>query len=110
MSTLLIVSGAVPVFVRVAVFALLVVFTSCDPKPRLLGVRLTAGAGVVPVPVSETSRGLPDASSVIVRVAARAPAAVGVNVTEIVQLALTASVLGPVGQVFVCAYSAATAR
>jgi hypothetical protein len=44
----------------------------------------------VPVPFSETDCGLPVALSAILNVAARAPVAVGVNVTLIVQLAFAA--------------------
>ena len=44
----------------------------------------------VPVPFSETDCGLPVALSAILNVAARAPVAVGVNVTPMVQLALAA--------------------
>jgi hypothetical protein len=91
-------SGAVPVFWSVELWAALVVPVSCEPKVRLVGVRVTAGA--VPVPVRATLCGLPAASSVTVMPALRLPAAVGEKVTEIVQLALAASV---VGHVFVCA-------
>ena len=44
-----IVRGAVPEFVKVTDCAALVVPTSCDPKLRLAGEKLTAGA--VPVPL-----------------------------------------------------------
>src|SRR5260370_644646 len=54
--------------------------------------------GFVPVPVSGTVCGLPVALSVMVNVPARAPVAVGVNVTLIVQFAFTASVAGLIGQ------------
>src|SRR5215203_3224281 len=97
---LLIASGAVPVLLRV-VDCVAGVPTVCELKVSVFGVSVSVGA--VPVPMRATSRGLPAASSVIVTLAVRGPAAVGVKVTEIVQLALTASVLGPVGQVVVCA-------
>jgi len=45
---LLIVSGAVPVFLSVDVCAPLVVPTRCGPKPILVGVRLTAGPAAAP--------------------------------------------------------------
>jgi hypothetical protein len=51
------------------------------------------------VPVSDTERGLPVPSSVIVTAALREPVAVGVNVTLIVQLAAAASVAGLSGHV-----------
>src|SRR4051794_20856561 len=49
---------------------------------------------VVPVPLSATVWGLPDASSSIRRLALRAPAAVGVNRTCTVQLPLGATTAG----------------
>ena len=100
----LIVKGAVPLFVSVTDFAALVAPTSCDPKLKLAGDRLTAGA--VPVPLTPTLCGLPAASSLIPTLALRLPVAAGVKLTVIVQVALTASVAGPEGQVFVCAKSA----
>jgi len=48
------VSGAVPVFLSVDDWDALVDPTSCEPKARLAGVNVTAGAGVVPVPPSVT--------------------------------------------------------
>ena len=52
-----------------------------------LGVREAPGAlGTVPVPVSATDCGDPEALSEAERVALYAPAAVGVNVTEIAQV------------------------
>jgi hypothetical protein len=100
---LLIVNGAVPVFFNVAICAALAVPTNCDPKASEDGVRLTAGAGLVPSPLSASSCGLPAASSVTVTLAGRVPVAVGANVTEIVHVAPTASVLGASGHEFVCA-------
>src|SRR5512132_4471659 len=100
----LIVSAAVPVFVSVTLWGALEVPTGCWPKPRLVGDNVTAGAVATPVPLSVTVWGLPGALSATLRLAARDPAAVGVNVTEIVQLAPAASVLG---HAFVCAKSPA---
>ncbi len=97
-----IVRGTVPLLVIVADCAALVVPTRCDPKGIVVGVNVTAGAAATPVPVSATACGLPGASSVTVTVAVRVPDAVGAKVTEIVQLAFTASV-PVVGQSFVCA-------
>jgi len=57
------------------------------------------------VPVSATVWGLPAASSVMVKVPVRVPAAVGVKVTLIVQFALAANVAGSVPHVFVSAKS-----
>jgi hypothetical protein len=71
-------------------------------KDRPLGVRLTTGA--VPVPVRLTVCGLPAALSEMLTAAVRVPAAVGVNVTLIVQLPLAATELP---QVFVSAKSPA---
>ena len=69
------------------------------PKGTDEGVRLTAGA--VPAPDRLAVCGLPLPLSVTASVAARALVAVGVNVTLIVQLVLTASVEGLRGQLFV---------
>jgi hypothetical protein len=52
--TLEIVNGAVPVFFTTDDCDALDEPTSCDPKPRLAGVNDTAGAGVIPVPLSAT--------------------------------------------------------
>ena len=60
------------------------------PKLRLVGEKLIPGA-VVPVPVRATVCGLPVALSVTVIAPVRAPAAVGVKITEIVQLAAGAT-------------------
>jgi hypothetical protein len=92
-------NGAVPEFVSVAVFAALVVPTVWLAKVRLVGVSVTAGA--VPLPVSGTVCGLPPALSVTERLAVRLPVVVGVNVTEMAQLAPAASVAGLTGHVFV---------
>jgi hypothetical protein len=59
--TLLIDSGAVPVFVTVTLCGALVVPTPWDPKLTVDGDTCTAGA--VPVPLSATACGLPAASS-----------------------------------------------
>src|SRR2546428_7413338 len=56
----------------------LVVLRRWSPKARLVGAKVTAGA--MPIPASDTDCGLPGASSVMVTVAVRAPAAVGGNV------------------------------
>ena len=56
------------------------------------------------MPVRLSVCGLPVALSVMVIVPGCAPVAVGVKVTLIVQLALTARVDGLMGQLFVCAY------
>src|SRR5262245_40520180 len=75
----------------------------------LVGASVTAGAGATPVPLSPTVCGLPAALDEMLTLAVRAPAAVGVNVTEIVQLAPAASVLGPSGQLLSWAKSPALA-
>src|SRR5204862_5317219 len=63
-------------------------------------------AGAIPVPLTETLCGLPDALSVITTLAARLPVADGEKLTEIAQFAPAARV-EPTGQVLVCAKSAA---
>ncbi len=58
-----------------------------------------------PVPDRLAACGLVFALSLTVRVPARVPSAVGVNVTEIVQLDPAANVFGDKGQFEVCAKS-----
>ena len=71
-------------------------------KLRLLGVRLTAGAGALaPLPLSATVCGLPLALSVMLTLALRVPVAEGVKVTLMVQEAPAATVLGLMGHVLV---------
>ena len=60
-----------------------------DAKVRLVVDRVTAGA--VPVPLRVTSWGDPEALSAIAREAVSAPATVGLNSTDTVQVAPTAS-------------------
>src|SRR6266566_5530746 len=96
-----------PLSVSVTVWAALLVPTFCVLKLRLGGLRLTAGAGVMPVPLKATLCGLPVALSASVRLALRAAATVGVKVTLTVQEAPAASVLGLVGQLLVWAKSPA---
>jgi len=98
------VSGAVPVSFSVDSCEALVVPTRTDPKPRLAGVSVTAGAGVTPVPPSVTLSGLLAALSTIDTVATRLPPSVGEKVTDMVHVPFTASVAG---QSFVCPKSAA---
>lgn len=62
---------------------------------RALDERVT---GRTPVPVSDAVCGLLGALSVMVSVPETVPPTVGENVTEIVQLALVARVLGDIGQ------------
>jgi hypothetical protein len=63
----------------------LLVPIACDGKVRAEGVTLTLGA--VAVPDNATVCGLPTALSVIAKLAAALPLAVGVNTTLIVQFA-----------------------
>ena len=69
------------------------------PKLKLLGVKVTAGVAVTPVPLSTTDCGLSLALSAMETLALRLPLFVGVKVTLIVQFDPAASVLDPVGQV-----------
>ena len=101
------VSAAVPLLVSVTDFAALVVPVFWLPKLRLVGVSVTPGAEIVPVPESATLCGLPVALSTIVTLALRLPVAEGVKVTLIAQLLPAASVLGLIGHVFVWAKSPA---
>ena len=88
MAMLEIVSGAVPVFVTVTVWAALGTPTATFPKLKDVAERPSSGA--VPVPVTDTVCGLPVALLIRVSVPARAPTAVGVKMTEIAHVALTA--------------------
>src|SRR5207249_3387623 len=92
----LIVKAAVPVFVSVTVIGALVVASGWLPKRRLVGANRTPGA--VPFPLRENICGLPPASSASDSVPVRAPEAVGVKVTLMVQVPPAAKVAGLVGQ------------
>jgi hypothetical protein len=78
-----------PTLVSVTLFAGLVVPVATVPKFRLVGKRFA----VVPVPPSAACCGLPAALSVTLRAAERAPLAVGLNVTLMMQLDPAASEL-----------------
>ena len=97
-----IVSGTAWLFFRVTLFLALVVPISWLAKVRLAGDKLT---GAVPVPLNVVVCGEFEALSLTVRVPVRAPNAVGVNVTEILQLSLAANVPGDMGQFEVWAKS-----
>jgi hypothetical protein len=85
-------SAALPVLVSVTDCDPLVVFNVWLPKVRLEPDKLTVGAAtVVPVPLSVKECGLPAALSVMVTDADRAPVAVGLKVTLIVQFPLFAA-------------------
>src|SRR2546429_5526465 len=96
---LLIVNAAVLFLVSGPVWALPVLPLSWFPQLTLVGLRLTVGAGVTPVPLNARFCGLSEALSVKVRLALRLPVAEGVKVTLTVQDALMANVLGLAGQV-----------
>jgi hypothetical protein len=97
MLTLVIVSAAVPVFVRVTVEAALDDPTDWLAKMTLAGERTTVADA--PVPVSGTVCTAPLPLSVRVMVPAIVPLAVGVKLTLIVQLAPDAT---PPLQLLVC--------
>lgn len=82
-------------FCTVIVLAALVVVTVWPEKERLLGDRTTES---MPEPANGTVCGLFCASSFTVSAPDLLPVAVGVNVTETVQLALAARLLGGEGQ------------
>jgi hypothetical protein len=88
----------VPVFVTVIVCAAEVPPTAVGGNTRLLGESEIVEIPPVPVPVNVTVCGEPDALSVTARLAVSAPAVVGSNATDSVQLAPTAN---DVEQVFV---------
>ena len=82
---------AVPVLVKVTACAALVVATVWLANVRLVDDKLTTGAvAATAVPLSETFCGLDAPLSVNEMAPVSVPEAVGVNVTEIVQLALAA--------------------
>jgi len=95
-------SGTVWLFFRVTLFPVLVVLITWLAKVRLAGDRLT---GTVPVPIKLAVCGEFGALSLTVSVPVRVPRAVGVKVTEIVQLSFAASVFGDNGQFEVWAKS-----
>jgi hypothetical protein len=89
---LVIVNAALPVLVSVTVCAALVVPMVWLAKVSEVGEKLTAGAGTAaPVPVSVAVCGLPAVLSTMLNVPVRVPAAVGLKVTLIVQLAPAAT-------------------
>ena len=83
---------AVPVFLSVTSWTVLLCPTKVLGKLRLAGTKETTGnVAAIPVPLSVTTWGEPDALSVKVIAPLRGPIAVGVKVTLIVQDALAAS-------------------
>ena len=90
---LVMLKAALPVLLRVRVWAALVVPTDWLAKVRLVGERLATPAVPAPVPERLTVCGLPLALSVMLTEAVRLPLAEGLNVTLIVQLALAATEL-----------------
>lgn len=89
-----------PVLLTVTVFGWLTVPTVWSPKLKLVADR--ASVTMLPVPLRVITRGLPLPLSLIVIEPVRAPTAVGVKVTLMVQLLLAATL---VPQVLVCAKS-----
>ena len=85
-----IVSEAVPLLVNVRFWRGLTVPTNWLVNASTGGERIMAGA--IPVPIRATVCGDPGALSVMVTLLVRLPANVGTNVTEMLQLAATASV------------------
>jgi hypothetical protein len=80
-------TGDVPVFLIVTTCAAVVVPTAVDAKLNELGVMLNVGPPEAPVPDSATVCGEPAAVSEYVTTADSAPATVGSNANEFVQLA-----------------------
>jgi hypothetical protein len=101
---LLNVTATPPVLDAVTVCAGLVVPTVWLGKVSDVGIIVIVPVCVAPVPVRPTACGLPVALSAILIEAVRVPAAVGLNVTLIVQFAVAAS---DAGQVLVWAKSPA---
>ena len=86
-------------------FAVLAILITWLPNARVVGDKATA---TNPVPLNCAVCGLVPASSLIVSVPVRVPVAVGVKITEIVQLTFVASVSGDIGQLEDCAKSPET--
>jgi hypothetical protein len=85
------VTADVPVFFTVIVCAAEVEFAAVEPNVRLVGESVTESAAAVAVPFSATVCGEPVALSATEREPVKEPAAVGLNSTEIVQLAPAAN-------------------
>ena len=102
---LLMVRVAVPEFLSVTVLAFELVKFNVVGKLNEAGDRETTGA--MPVPLRLAVWGLPVALSLTDSVPVREPAAAGLNVTLIEQLAFTAKVDGEVGQLLLWAKSPA---
>lgn len=85
---------AAPELVRVTVCAGLVVPCVVVANVRLPGDKVTAGRAEAPVPVRGMDCGLPGALSVAVRLAWRAPTAVGEKTMLMVQVAFGARTVG----------------
>ena len=77
-------SGALPLLVRVAVCAVLVVPTVCEANVSAVGLRVAAGPRAVPT--SSTDCGLPGPVPLIAMLAILVPPVVGVNVTLTMQV------------------------
>lgn len=90
----------VPVFLSVTVWAAEV--TKFTVKGKVIEVTESDAIGPVPLPLTVTDCGLPDALSVIRRLPLLVPVAVGLNVTLMVQVALIAR---EEPQLLVCAKS-----
>jgi hypothetical protein len=86
------VKAAVPEFFTVTTCAAVVTPTLVEANVSVVGVSVTAGAvAAAPVPVKDTDCGVPVALSAIERAAVNAPATNGLNSTDTVQVAPTAS-------------------
>jgi hypothetical protein len=89
------VTAVPPVLVTVTLFTALVVPTVCVPKVTVAGIESWPGAVVVPVPLTLIVCGLPTPLLVTLIVPVRTPAAAGVKVSVIVQLAAGLTVVHP---------------
>lgn len=89
----------VPVFFTVTTLAALVVPIVCAANVSLVGVAVTTTVAALPVPVRATVCGEFVALSATETVPVRVPTAVGLNVTDMVQLALLPPSVVPQGVV-----------
>jgi len=93
-------TGALPVLLKVTVWAALAVLIGCGSNVIAAGDTLTVERVVVPV--NETDPETAGAATFTLTVAVRVAVLLGVNTTLIVQLAPAASPAPRIGQLFVC--------
>src|SRR4051795_5888664 len=91
-ATLPITRFSFPLFVTVTVCGVLAVFTATSPKASVPADRVAVGCAPVPVSATVCVEALPPESSLKVSVALLTVGALGLNVTDVLQVALAARV------------------